>query len=233
MYFIYVDESGDPGFRGGTNYYVLLGVAVAEEQVNALARQMDDIVGRHLGQSGIELHFRKLVRGHAPFDRLSEQNRWRLVDDIFAAIGSSDVTLFASVIDKRKHQDRYTFPERPDILALELLVERFDIFLGRRNQLGCVVYDSRGKAVDDELRNFFSDWRYSGTSARKLRNIIETIFFAPSHATRLLQVADFCAHATFLHYERGNSQRFNQIEGRFDRNPQTNNVKGYGIKEWP
>ncbi len=233
MYFLYVDESGDPGFGSQTNYYVLLGVAVAEERVNSLARQLDSIVAKHLQDPGIELHFRRLVKGRPPFDQLSGQERWRLVDEVFEAIGSSDVTLIASVINKRGHQNRYTFPERPDILALEFLVERFDIFLGKRSARGCVVYDSRGKAADEDLRSFFADWRHSGTSVRKLGNIIETIFFAPSHATRLLQVADFCAHATFLHYERGNSQRFRQIESRFDRDPATGNVTGYGIKEWP
>jgi len=233
MYFLYVDESGDPGLDGGTDHYVLLGVAIVEDIVNALARELQRVVQQYPAMRGGELHFRKLVRGEEPFDRLSKQDRWRLADDVFNTIAQADVTLFAVVVNKRRHTARYSFPRRPDLLALEFLVERFDIFLQRKKALGCVVYDSKGKAADDELRRFFDSWRQSGTSMRRLDNIIETVFFAPSNVTRLLQVADFCAHATFLCFERNNDVRFNQIKDKFDKDPETGEVYGYGIKKWP
>ncbi len=232
MHLLYLDESGDPGFRG-TRHYVLLGLAIADREVKAASAEVDKLVLRRLGPraEGGELHYRSLLRGKGLFRGMSDAARRRVADDVFRLLRRLPVTLFAAVVDTRKHQQQSLFPQRPDLWALALIVERFDAFLRRGRRSGCVVYDSRNRPQDSELRAFFDVLSRQGPRHLRPRRIVETVFFTPSHSTRLLQLADFCAYAVFSRYERpGKARRFAQIESQFyvDRRGQR-----AGLVEWP
>lgn len=238
MYLLYVDESGDPGLHAdptrGSAIYVLLGLAVPDAEIRSLSQRVEEVLRRFLGgrAAQCELHRRLLLRGSPPFDRLRPEERRALDREIATVVMDSRATLLAVIIDKQAHQRRYQYPVRPDLLALEFLVERFDLFLSRRDDRGCVVYDSVGKGQDTELRRFFAGWQTAGTSARRIERIIETVFFVPSNTTRLVQLADCCAHIVFSHYSRpGGEPLLDTLRPRFDCSP-TGEVEGWGIKRW-
>lgn len=232
MYLLYIDESGDPGFsRSGTKHYVLLGVAIADRNIRTISERLEQIITRYFKAppSPRELHYRDLLRAKPPFHILSQEQRISLADDIFKAVRDEELTLFATVIDKHAHSLRYLHPKRPDLLALELVIERFEHFLKRVDDVGCVVYDSRGKVQDEQLRDFFAQLRLAGTSIQRITHIVETIFFTPSDSTRILQLADFCAYAVFSKFEHQKGNRFQQIQMKFDRDKQGRIV---GLKTW-
>jgi hypothetical protein len=59
-------------------------------------------------------------------------------------------------------------------------------------------------------------FRELGTKWGVLRNLSDTPYFAPANENRLLQLADFIAHATYLLYERRNAALAKEIVRRFD-----------------
>lgn len=246
MYIMYVDESGDSGLprankKGkGTNFFVLAGLIVAYRDIQVIARALDATWRPYLRSARAgrgELKRRLLFKGDVPFNHMTEVERQKLDDATFSVLCNppGNVTLLAVIVDKSKHTERYRAPRRPDLLAFEFLTERFSLFLNRNNAYGLVIHDSRGKEGDKELKAQFSGWVSSGTSQGiKMDRIIETVLFAPSEDSRLLQAADFYAHALLSHYERRRWQdRFPSFQHLLDKDPKSGNVDGWGLKCWP
>jgi len=107
---------------------------------------------------------------------------------------------------------------------LEAMTNRFQWFLERKNDVGVVVADSAGAPSDKALLSVFEKFKAQGTHFKLLRNVVDTIFFTPSHTSVMLQLVDFCAYAVFSKYERGKDDRFKQIQPKFDP---------HGIREFP
>ena len=57
---------------------------------------------------------------------------------------------------------------------------------------------------------------YQPMFENKLRNVLNTISFTPSHLSPGIQLADVCSKSIFLHFERGRNNRYHQIEPMFD-----------------
>jgi hypothetical protein len=248
MKFLYLDAAGDPGYpapygRSNTKYYVLAGLSIDPEKDWVKCREkLSEIVRKHFPNkenSPKELHYSDLTSRRKPFDTLSDTGRKMMADEIFDLILELKPVLFAIVVDKLKHRQKYSSPERPNILAIRFMVPRFSRYLKRISDQGILVYDSEERNINKELRNFLFEARDIGVviqpaellfyTQNYLDNLIETIFFVESHVSPVVQLADFCAHAIFLKYERGKTTRFNQIKNLFDS---YQNVM-YGLIEWP
>lgn len=236
MYFLYVDESGDPGYESSCKHFVMLGTILHESKWKDLTAQIRVIKKKYFSGNVdlIEMHYYNLRRAKPPFNKLTHGQRFKLAEEIFALIGSVELTLLAAVIHKEKHRLKYRFPGAPDLLAFELLAERFDMFLDRqqgkdKSEKGIVVFDTKTRWQDKKLRDLQDRFYRKGTSARQINNIIETIFFVPSESSVIVQISDFCAYATFSKYEHKNEELFKKIKDRFD----TFKGKLVGIKAWP
>lgn len=236
MYFLYVDESGDPGYGSSCRHFVMLGAILHESKWKNLTAQIRAIKKKFFSGNVdlIEMHYYNLRRAKPPFDKLNKSQRTKLAEEIFALIGSYDLTLLAVVIDKEKHRLKYRFPGTPDLLSFELLIERFDMFLDRqqekdKTEKGIVVFDTKTRWQDRKLRELQDSFHRKGTSARQINNIIETIFFVPSESSPIVQISDFCAYAAFSKYEHKKEEIFKKIENKFD----TFKGKLVGIKVWP
>ena len=82
-------------------------------------------------------------------------------------------------------------------MVLEHLLERINEKAAALGELSLVIADEVDQA-DNHRRNLWYAQRYatSGYRAQKLKRIVDTIHFAPSSASRLLQGADLLA---FMH----------------------------------
>jgi hypothetical protein len=94
--------------------------------------------------------------------------------------------------------------------AMEQVCLRFDAFLKRRYQ----EYGDaqRGLAIVSEgrfhtrARLWVEEFRQLGTQWGQLNNFCDIPYFAQARETRLLQAADFVAHAVWRYYEHGDKE---------------------------
>jgi len=128
----------------------------------------------------------------------------------------------------------------PKIAAIQLIAPRFDAFLRRLADNGMMSMDSEERRKDRKLKHVVASARKrrpfpdpSGSfssfdNTDLLSNVIENVVFVDSEDSPLVQLADFCAYATWNHLEKGKSLRFGQISHLFDTCDD-----GSGIVEWP
>ncbi len=99
--------------------------------------------------------------------------------------------------------------------AFEFFLSRFFYDPAREQQRGIMIFDHA--SYEDKLALLMRSFRRYGTKATPVRNIIDAPFFASSHTSRMLQLADFISYALFRRYEFGDATAFDQIAARFDQ----------------
>jgi hypothetical protein len=111
----------------------------------------------------------------------------------------------------------------------------FDFFLRRKRRQservgkGIVVFDEARPSISKEIRRLLAKFQASGTRLSSLDYIIETAFFFDSRSSRLIQIADFAAHAVYRWYEHGDDSYLTRIQPKFDRQ----DSKLHGLKCYP
>lgn len=137
-----------------------------------------------------ELHMTEMVNGKGYFKRLRRQDRTALGDAVLDVIDAHDPTLIFTIVDKQKHVAKYGANALPaEEYTYMLMIERFNYFLGRREEVGLIVSDDQ-KGSEDTIRRAHARYRRHGTGYAKIEHVIETPFFVPSHWSRMLQIVD-------------------------------------------
>jgi len=128
------------------------------------------------------------------------------------------LALFAACVEKRDDLS----PDDVVRRATEEVCAKFNTYLTRKyhstsdRARGLVVFDE-GR-FQARSRVWVQEFRESGTHwGSTLKNLADIPYFAPSSATRLLQIADLVAHAVFLMYERGEPRLLRQLLPAFDQ----------------
>jgi len=217
-YLYYLDASGDSGqFKGkNTKHFVLGGLACTPQTTFEFGKKFTDLVDAFFPKGGPrpkKIRYSSLVNNKYPWNLVDKK---KFVDDLFDLILSHDVTLFAAVINKEEHWRKYAYPVNPHYLALEFLIERYEHFLRRNDDIGMVIADRESKDLMKSLLELFERFKEEGTDYVKLNKIFNTLFFAPSYTCPMLQTVDFCAYSVFSAYERLKADRYDQIKEKFD-----------------
>jgi len=218
VYILYLDASGDPGqYRGkNTKYFVLGGIACKPEVSFECSKKLNTLLEKYFPDPTIrpkKVHSHSLRTNRYPWNQIDGQ---KFADELFNLITSSDITIFSMIIDKEAHWKQYVSPIEPYNLTLEMMMGRYEWFLERNKDIGIVVSDRENSALMDSLIILFERFKEKGTEFKKLKAIIDTIFFAPSYTCPVLQTVDFCSYAVFSKYEYNNLNRYNQIKTKFD-----------------
>jgi hypothetical protein len=126
------------------------------------------------------------------------------------------VVLFAAAIEK----SATLYGEKAIERATEEILSRFDMYLSRRSdmqdaQRGLIIF-SEGR-FDKRAKIWVRGFRELGTRWGVLRNLSDIPYFASVKETRLLQLADFVAHAVFMMYERRDTGLIRKFLHRFDQ----------------
>ena len=128
MHIAYLDESGT---QNGARYFVLAGLIVFERNIYYLAREMDRVQARYFpGYSETAVFHAADFRAPEkrvpePFNRLSQEERFRLISDVYQVIVDSHVRIITVAIEKA------AIDGDPYERGFEEIVSRFDRFLGR------------------------------------------------------------------------------------------------------
>lgn len=119
------------------------------------------------------------------------------------------------------------------------ITERFQYFLqdisrsSGEEHFGIIVADHRGSKDDAKMRQQHERLiEESWNSTSTYTNFVEGLFFAPSHMSVGIQLADMVAGATWRAFERGDSRFFDMIKGSFRAKP-TGEIDGFGLVKFP
>ncbi|HUP72199.1 MAG TPA: DUF3800 domain-containing protein [Acidimicrobiales bacterium] len=198
MLLAYVDESYDK------TYYWIGGLICPESQAVSLMHQLDEVVAdaamsyRGIGTNA-ELHGYALLQGKDDWEPIQSMIRARIgvYSAALKAIARHDVTIMLRGVHKPGLDRRYKFPDHPHSVALAHLLERVDELAAARDEWALVIADEVGEE-STHRKNLWHFQRCStgGYRSRQLSRIVDTIHFAPSSASRLVQSADL---VTYLH----------------------------------
>jgi hypothetical protein len=220
MYFLYLDESGNPE-NPADRHFVLGGAAVFERTTFYLNRDLDDLQRKYWPSSPpIDFHASPIRSGSGFWRSVLESTRRDVLSDIGSTIERANrpgLALFTAVVEK----DAQLYGEDAVKCATEQVVKRFDTFLNRRAhdhndpQRGLIVFAE--SHYQQRAKLWVKDFRRLGTQWGVLNNLADIPYFSAAKESRLLQIADYVSHAMFLLYERRDPSLAQRIMTRFDQ----------------
>lgn len=239
---MFVDESGDPGYPrasrwkgwGGSTHFARVGVIIHGWRWKAWHQRLTSFKRNRGLPRDAEIKASDIRRGKGAFAGWARSRRDWFMEELMGLVGGTeDITLLGVLIDKR--QVDTTKSERlvkPEVRSLELLLERYNGFLHeQRDKSGIVILDPTKEKSDDNLR-YFQSFLLDQSAHLDPLHIVEGTFFAKSHTSNLMQIADVCTNVFYREMVHGgNSREFKAIQRKFWR--RGTRVRGYGIKKWP
>lgn len=198
----YVDESFT------SDHYFIGAVVVDDRSAPALERALDVVAERarvtylpHLADP-LELHGHPMFHGKKEWEPIKTQVRALIgvYDQAIRAIGESEARIFLRGLDRVRHRQRYLNPWPEHEVVLQHLLERLDEYGRGLDEQILVIADEI--ADPNRHRTNLQRFRATGTPGYRsshLANILDTLHFAPSSHSRLIQAADL---VTFLHRRR-------------------------------
>jgi hypothetical protein len=220
MYILYLDESGNAD-DASDRHFVLGGAAIFERVTYFLSGALDGIQAKHLpGVQPVAFHATDIRAGKGFWRDVPRITREQILADISLEIARTQhpgLFLFAAVVEKSDQIHGETAVRA----ATEAVVRGFDQFLVRQYQRfhnpqrGIIVFADSHFQKRHKL--WVQDFRTLGTQWGAINNLSDIPYFGTPKETRLLQVADMVAHATFVLYERQNAQVITPFVRRFDQ----------------
>jgi hypothetical protein len=196
----YVDESHSQ------EVYFLGALLCPDSQAISLAAALDQVVEKAMDDHGgfrpeTELHGYDIFHGKREWARLITKPRARIgvYSSALQAIADHDVKIILTGVNLVRLERRYgANHDHPHSITLTHLLERVDEFAKRQGELALIIADEcEGQ---DDYRRDLRQYRTTGTwgyKARKITTVVDTMHFASSEASRLLQAIDLVA---FLHH---------------------------------
>jgi len=226
MHMMFVDESGDTGYPHdgdwtdwkGSTHFARVGVIIHGWKWKAWNDKLTNFKKNRGLTWDVEIKAAHLRKGQGFFAGWERERRYFFLRNLAELIGGNcDMTLIGVIIDKTKIDHALNERlARPEVRSLELLLERYNRFLDQQDdKAGVVILDPTKDSNDDNLRYFQSYLAAHSKNLRPLR-IVEGTFFAKSHTSNMIQVADVCTHIFYRqHTKEPGTLGYKEIEPRF------------------
>jgi hypothetical protein len=185
----YVDESSTK------TWYTMAALLVDGPAAVALTEALDRVAtaaATAYGLSrGVELHGHEIFHGKGEWSGVPVRARVGVFDDVIEAVAGQDVHVIARAMDILGQRARYNRPERPHTVVLQHLLERVDECVTNLGEYALVIADEvEGQARHRTDLSVYKEVGTVGYRSRKLTRIVDTLHFAPSNASRLVQAVD-------------------------------------------
>lgn len=204
MRIVYVDESARDN-----DYYFFGALIVDGDAARQIERGMNEVaalIASHVPGFSADTEFHAVNMFHGTEEWRNVPVAWRVkaCDLTAKIIGRSTAQFVFRGIDLNAQRAKYKRPFPPHLLALAHSLEEVDKRLRRMvapENCGLVVADEHHSATS--ARRSLRDFRIGkvpGYTTRQLDAVLDTIYFGPSHESRLLQAADVATY--FLNRHR-------------------------------
>ena len=232
MYYLYIDESGDPGGCLNSNnnvndssfkFLTLGGIIVNEETKKDFEIKTRDLIQKHFGnitlRENFKLHYHPLRQKKFPYDQIDDKDRWSISDSIFSWIKESDCNLLSVTINLKEHYKKYDHPINPVAYTLLVMLERFQYFLEENNDTGIAIYERYNakmrKKTEMELKwiNTKPNFKLFST----FNNIKGNVRNGDPKTEPILQMSDFFTYLPWLYFRtnREVKDRLDILEDKF------------------
>ncbi|MBW4038239.1 MAG: DUF3800 domain-containing protein [Acidobacteria bacterium] len=215
MHLLYLDESGLAA-DSKRRHFVLAGLSVFERSPHWIEAELDSIAARFNRDDprSVELHGSPMRTGAKFWRNVPLSARERAIKDALDVAVTKRCRLFGAVLEKSNHSGQDVTQ-----VAFEQVSSRFDQYLGRLHrqddtQRGLILFDKC--AVERRIQTMARDFKSTGHTFGRLRNLAEVPVFIDSEASRLIQLADLVAYALFRHHEFNDSTYYDVIRNSFD-----------------
>jgi hypothetical protein len=236
MHFLYLDETG---ISDKNKHFILGGAIIGEDDWKRVNDEITDLKKQHLQSVYIDLKGLRRknkefisTKTPNPFFHLNPDILEEFSESLFDIIFGSNITYIASIINKDKHNEKYTHPKDPYLLSYEFLIERFDNFLKENNSYGTIYIESSNKSLMSNLNKAHNKYVSNGTSFQKLDKIIESCHFVYGPRNNFAQISDLFINAVFKTVEYRNPIYYEKYKPFIYCN-KTGERTGYGIKYFP
>lgn len=257
-YRIYIDEVGSSDLKSTMDpvnrYLSLTGVVIDLQHVkDTITPDMEALKNTFFLQhpdDPIIFHRKEVMNKKFPFHALKDADTEEAFNVAFLdCLNRWSYKVITVVIDKYEHQQRYNvWRYDPYHYAMSIIFERYHLRLKQINQMGDMMFESRGGKEDTRLKESYRNIFVSGTDYIKPEDIDATLTtkelkIKPKSANISgLQLADLLAYPAQryalkqLYQLNDGRSTFNEkiidvIKNKFfTRN---GNAEGYGIKLLP
>lgn len=193
MLLTYVDESYTDDW-----YYMaalLCDGPGAQKLTVALDRVMERAVREYGVPEDAELHGHELFGGKERWKDIPPRVRIWVYNQAFDAIATHCEAIIIRGMHVAGLRKRYIRPEPPHSVVLQHLLERVDDYMREEARTWTLVIADE---VSDQARHrsdllVYRTYGTTGYRSTKLTRVIDTLHFAPSRASRLLQAVDMVA----------------------------------------
>ncbi len=246
MYLLFVDESGTPPKPDNDSraYFVIAGLVIPEDRWSGLR---DKLLGlkRAEGYRG-EIKWRFFAPSNSDADNpmsdwdQARRNEFRM--RVFSIITeakscriiaccSESPTAYA-LGNVNSQDDLYFRTYKPVTERFQYLLQDITRASGR-DSYGMIVADHRGRGDDERMRLQHERLiRETGSYTSNYSNFIEGLFFAPSHMSIGVQLADIVAGAIWRAQSQNDRTWYDPLRPSLRQSP-TGQIDGWGIARFP
>jgi len=207
---MYVDEVGNADLGSSEmpnqRYLFLTGIIIEESHVKSyLAPEMAGLKSKYFKDEGIVFHRREMVRGDHPFTVLKDVGiRAEFNAELYDLLRHTQFVVITVGIDKLEHHRKYgVWRYHPYHYCMEVLLERYVLWLERGKHVGDVMFEARGKKEDRKLSESYSRLIKNGTDfvtpLRLQKSLTSKALKLQAKSSNKpgLQVADMLCHPAY------------------------------------
>jgi len=197
--FLFLDESGDHNLIKIDKQYpifVLGGIIIDQNYLEILDNKVDEFKLKLFGTKDIILHTADITRNKNGFEQLKEKEfREKFYSELNLLMNELEYNIVACVIKKDDHFSKYGDSAiDPYLLSLNVIVEKFCLYLRHHNEIGSIIAEKRDRTLDHELELSWLNLKIRGTKHLKgsqIEDSIESLRLEHKHLnTNALQIAD-------------------------------------------
>jgi hypothetical protein len=194
----FVDES----FKG--DFYGFAAIIADEHATKDLTEKLNKIVRQAAVDFGVptksEIHGYPLFHGEDDWKGVGARARVRVFDQVVEAIADADVTILLRAVSRSRLLERqahtnYPVDFPPEQVCFQHILQRADRVARSAGTHALMIADERGDR--ERHRERFAMYQTQGTPGvymqTKLDRLLDTVHFAPSHHSRMIQAADMLA----------------------------------------
>lgn len=245
MHLCFIDESGTPAKLGRLDpcFFVIAGVVIPEETWHVVREKFFGLKVEKAYHGEVKWRYFAPNNDDAnPMRGWDQARRDDFRARIFRIISEQrSIRILASVCkcenayrlaSINSQNDIYFRTYKPVTERFQYLLQDLSKAVGSKHS-GIIVADHRGSKDDAKMREQHERLvRESGKYTSTYTNFVEGLFFAPSHMSVGIQLADMVAGATWRKFERNDSSFFDQISASF-RSKWNGDIAGYGLVKFP
>jgi Protein of unknown function (DUF3800) len=185
----YLDESYSK------DWYFMAALLCDGAGAQAIMSGLDEVARKAVADFGVaedaELHGYELFQGEGWWKDIPPRARIGVYNQAFQVLADDGRALLLRGMDAARQRARYAHVEPPHTVVLGHLLERVNDYCRAAGEHVLVIADEVGEQAGH--RSDLAIYRQYGTAgyrSRRLTQVIDTLHFAPSRASRLIQAID-------------------------------------------